>query len=231
MAADQQLAGVRHGAEVGGDVDGVGDEQQRHHHMEQPRRIMPARIARNAVPGDAADARGDFLDRRHQRKRQQHGPADAVAELRAGLAVGADARRIVVGRAGDQAGAERLQRIAEAKRPGGCARITGRLDVDRAQMLDMLRIRFAICHAKGPAGGQRRRQAQVPGKELAGGPLETQANSFSKSQPAHCATMTRCSGRDAPGVHRLIARVVAQCSAVNVPPSGNSTSSRIDGQA
>jgi hypothetical protein len=37
---------------------------------------------------------------------------------------------------------------------------------------------------------------------------------------------------DAPGVHRLIARVVvAQCSAVNVPPSGNSTSSRIDGQA
>ena len=80
---------------------------------------MPAHIARYAMAGDAADARGNFLDRHHQRKRQQHGPADAVAELRAGLAVGADARRIVVGRAGDQPGAERLQRIAEAKRLGG----------------------------------------------------------------------------------------------------------------
>ena len=64
VAADQQFAGVRHGAEVGGDVDGVGDEQQRHHHVEQPRRIMPAHIARYAMAGDAADARGDFLDRR-----------------------------------------------------------------------------------------------------------------------------------------------------------------------
>ena len=53
---------------------------------------------------------GDFLDRHHQRKRQQHGPADAVAELRAGLAVGADPGRIVVGGAGDQAGAERLEK-------------------------------------------------------------------------------------------------------------------------
>jgi len=58
--------------------------------MEQPRRIKPARIARNAMAGDPPDPRGNFLDCRHQRKRQQHGPADAVAELRAGLAVGAD---------------------------------------------------------------------------------------------------------------------------------------------
>src|SRR5829696_8294440 len=78
---------------------------------------MPAYIARNAMSGNAADPCGDFLDRRHQRKRQQHGPADAVAELRAGLAVGADPRRIIVGCAGDQSRSERLQRIAEAKRP------------------------------------------------------------------------------------------------------------------
>ena len=103
------------------------------------------------MPGDAADARGNFLDRGHQRKGQQHGPADAVTELRAGLAVGADPRRIVVGRAGDQAGTERLQRVAEAKRLSGLGRMTGRLGVDRARMLDVLRMRFAICHAKGPA--------------------------------------------------------------------------------
>src|SRR5947209_19684778 len=81
--------------------------------MEQPRRIMPARIARNAMPGDAADTRGNFLDRRHQRKRQQHGPADAVTELRAGLAVGADAGRIVVGGAGDEARSETFQKATK----------------------------------------------------------------------------------------------------------------------
>ena len=119
--------------------------------IEQPCRIMPADIAGNAVAGDAADARGDFLDRRHQRKRQQHGPADAVAELRAGLAVGADPRRIVVGRAGDQAGAERFQRIAEAKRPWRARPSLPACRVPRMRVRVMLRIRFvAICHA-GPA--------------------------------------------------------------------------------
>src|SRR5882757_9016582 len=77
---------------------------------------MPAYIAGYAVAGDAADARRDLLDRRHQRKGQQHGPADAVTELRTGLAVGADPRRIVVGRAGDQSRAERLEKIAETER-------------------------------------------------------------------------------------------------------------------
>ena len=77
---------------------------------------MPADIAGNAVPGDAADARGNFLDRRHQRKRQQHGPADAVTELRAGLAVGADAGGIVVGGAGDQARPEAFEKAAKTKR-------------------------------------------------------------------------------------------------------------------
>jgi hypothetical protein len=95
-----------------------GDEQQCHYHVEQPWRIIPANIARYAMAGDAADARGNFLDRHHQRERQQHGPADAIAELRTSLAVGADPRRIVVGRPGDQPGAERFQRIAETKRPG-----------------------------------------------------------------------------------------------------------------
>ena len=116
---------------------------------------MPAHIARYAVAGDAADARGNFLDRHHQRKRQQHGPADAVAELRAGLAVGADPRRIVVGRAGDQAGAERLQRIAEAKRLGGLG-LAGRLGVagarDRVSVSDS-----TCCDLPCPVQPQRQR--------------------------------------------------------------------------
>ena len=115
-AADQKLGGIGHGAEIGGDVDDIGDEQQQDDEIQQQRRIMPADIAGNAAPGDAADPAGDFLDRGHQRKGQQHGPADAVAELRAGLAVGADAGGIVVGGAGDQAGAERLEETLKAKR-------------------------------------------------------------------------------------------------------------------
>src|SRR5205814_9485444 len=104
------------------DVDGVGDTQQRHHEIEQPRRIMPADVAGYAVAGDAADPRRNLLDRRHQWKGQQHGPADAVTELRTGLAVGADTRGIVVGRAGDQPGAERFDELAEAEGWAGVGR-------------------------------------------------------------------------------------------------------------
>ena len=157
VAADQQLGRVRHGAEIGGDVDGVGDEQQRHHDVEQRGRIVPADIAGDAVPGDAADPRGDFLDRRHQRKGQQHGPADAVAELRAGLAVGADPRRIVVGRAGDQAGPERLCGIAEAKRLMRFG-LRRRLLVAGILVRVMLRTRLvAICHTRVQPPRQRTR--------------------------------------------------------------------------
>jgi len=114
--ADQELGGVRHGAEIGGDVDGVGDEQQRDDDIQKRCRIVPADIAGDAAPGDAADPRGNLLDRDHQRKCQQHGPADAVTELRAGLAVGADAGGIVVGGAGDQSRAEAFEKILKSKR-------------------------------------------------------------------------------------------------------------------
>ena len=100
--SDEKLARVRHGAEVGADIDRVGDEQQRHDDLQQPVRIVPAEIAGDAMPRGAAEAGADLLDRHHQRIGQQHGPADAEAELRTGLAVGADAGRIVVRRAGDQ---------------------------------------------------------------------------------------------------------------------------------
>src|SRR3954453_20264684 len=63
---------------------------------------MLAEVAGNAMPRGAAEAGADLLDRHHQRIGQQHCPADAEAELRAGLAVGADARGIVVRRASDE---------------------------------------------------------------------------------------------------------------------------------
>ena len=74
-------------------------------------RIVAAQILRDAVAGYAADPCADRLDGRHQRKAEQHRPAEAVAELRAHLAVGRDAARIVVGRAGDQTRSQTFQKF------------------------------------------------------------------------------------------------------------------------
>ncbi len=110
LPADQQLQRGRHRTEVGGEIDGVGDQQQADHDMEQPRRIEIADIRRQAVPGDPADARADDLDPDHQRQREEHRPQHAVAELRSRLGIAGNAARIVVGGTGDQAGTEALKK-------------------------------------------------------------------------------------------------------------------------
>ncbi len=82
---------------------------------------MRADVAGNALAGDAAYARADFLDGRHQRKAEQHHPAHRVPELRAGLRVGGDATRIVVGGAGYQTGAEPAEQPRARRATGGAA--------------------------------------------------------------------------------------------------------------
>ena len=62
---------------------------------------MAAQVLRNADAGDAADARRDGLDHRHQREAEQHRPGEAIAELCADLAVGRDAAGVVVRRTCD----------------------------------------------------------------------------------------------------------------------------------
>jgi hypothetical protein len=143
---------------------------------------MPADVAGNAAAGDAPHPRGDFLDRDHQRKCQQHGPADAVAELRTGLAVGADPRRIVVGRPGDQSGSERFQE-----------RLMG-LDFQRRFLPTGLRavVAFgllAICHARFQPPRQRSGQDSVPDRDVARSQPRQQASEAltirSRSFPQH----------------------------------------------
>ena len=68
---------------------------------------MLPNVAGNSVPGDAANAGADFLDRRHQRPGKQHGPSHAVAELRAHLGIGRDPAWIVIGGASDQTRSEK----------------------------------------------------------------------------------------------------------------------------
>ena len=73
-AAAQQLRGRAHRADVGSNVDRVGDHQHAHEKIEDPAWISALQIGREPVAGHSADASGDFLDRRHQRVGQRHRP-------------------------------------------------------------------------------------------------------------------------------------------------------------
>ena len=70
---------------------------------------MTAEVLGDAVAGHAADPRADRLDHGHQRKAEQHGPGEAIAELGPDLAVGGDTAWIVVCRPGHQTRSQALQ--------------------------------------------------------------------------------------------------------------------------
>jgi hypothetical protein len=69
---------------------------------------MAAQIVRYTAPGGGTDACADCLDRREQRKAEQHRPCHAIAKLCTDLAVSADARWIIVGCTGYKTGAEHV---------------------------------------------------------------------------------------------------------------------------
>ena len=107
--AHHQPERLTHRGDIGADVEAVGQQQQEHQRQLQPARVVATDVVRETPAGGAADARADQLDGRHQRPGQHGGPQQAVAEGGAGLRVGGDAARIVVGGAGDQAGTEVTQ--------------------------------------------------------------------------------------------------------------------------
>src|SRR5487761_1297313 len=76
---------------------------------------MLAQVAGDPESSRAPDARTDRLDGNHQRVCEDECPSEPESELRAGLRVGRDSTRIVVGGPRDQAGAQTLpQRPARA---------------------------------------------------------------------------------------------------------------------
>ncbi len=106
-----------HRCEVGAKIDDIGNEQEQHDRRPTPGADrLTTQVTGNAGAGDAADLGCDLLDHRHQREAQHHRPGKAVAELCTDLAVGGDAARIVVGRAGDQAGAEPAKKAPDRRR-------------------------------------------------------------------------------------------------------------------
>src|SRR5271154_47122 len=98
---------IAHRRDIGAEVDSVGDEKRKDENVENPAWIVIAKIGRDSVAGRGADARANLLDRHHERKGERHRPAHGIAELRADLAVGRNAPRIVVGRAGNESWPQR----------------------------------------------------------------------------------------------------------------------------
>jgi hypothetical protein len=78
-----------------------------------------------------ADLRTDKLDRRHQRIGQRHRPKHVEAELRAGLRIGGDAARIIVGGTGDEARTQLLEQRGFAQPYSGSLPRREIGDVDR----------------------------------------------------------------------------------------------------
>ena len=66
--ADQQFECGAHCAEISPKVDDVCNEQQCHHPPQQPGRIVPPEIMRDAAPSDAANFGCYLLDNDHERK-------------------------------------------------------------------------------------------------------------------------------------------------------------------
>lgn len=100
---NDELGRCRHCPDVGADVDGVRDEQRRHHAVADRASISVLYDGNDALAGDEADRRARLLDRGHEGQREQDHPKLAVSKLGARLRVGSDAGWIVVRGPRDQA--------------------------------------------------------------------------------------------------------------------------------
>jgi hypothetical protein len=116
VTAAEQATGCGDGAEVGTNVDGVGCEHGHDAHSDEPGREFAAQRSAEPDPCVQGDARTRLLHSDHQGEGEQRQPQRPETELAAGLRVGADPRRVVVGGPGDQPRAEELEHPLRAHR-------------------------------------------------------------------------------------------------------------------
>jgi len=104
--AGDHLGGCAHATEIGAYVDDVGDDEHGTRGPEHPAGIAAADDGGETAAGYHAEARAHELHGHHEGEREERGPERAIAEGGAGYGVGGDARRVVIGGAGNEAGAE-----------------------------------------------------------------------------------------------------------------------------
>ena len=109
FAAQEHLHDGAHRAQVGAEIDDVGEEQERDRRPQERLGVVPPEVGGDTSSCDGTDLRRDVLDDGHERQAEQQAPRQAIAELSANLAVGADAAWIVVGRSGDEPGPSRAR--------------------------------------------------------------------------------------------------------------------------
>jgi hypothetical protein len=107
-AGQNELQRRAHRAEVGADVDHVGENEKADQRVERKRRVETAHIGGDALARHTPDLGADHLDRAHERIGEKEGPGEGEAEGRAGLRVGGDPARVVVRSAGYQAWTENV---------------------------------------------------------------------------------------------------------------------------
>ena len=72
--AGDHAHGLAHARQVGPDVDGVGDDEQRTRAPQHPARVAPPHHAGEATAADHAEPRAHELDRRHEGEGEERRP-------------------------------------------------------------------------------------------------------------------------------------------------------------
>jgi hypothetical protein len=90
-----------HGGHVCAEIEDVGSAEKYYDAVEHGSWIVFSQVRGYANSGYPSETATNLLNRRHQRKREEHGPQHAVPELRANLRISRYAARIVIGRSGD----------------------------------------------------------------------------------------------------------------------------------
>ncbi len=204
MAAREQAHALAHRADVGRDVDGVGHHQQAHQRQREPARAHLGDVGAQALSGDPADARRQHLDADHQRRGQQQRPHQAEAELRADLRIGGDAARVVVGGAGDEAGAQsageavdlavEIRVHAELPRAPGRRLADGRREASDAENREARREGGSLAGRFGkgcllrPAAGAQAREVDDEGTRLGWGSMACARRDRSADYRQACKT-------------------------------------------
>ena len=106
-----QFGNLAHGSDVGGNVADVGDKKQDHDAVQHGRRKGVPDVGRQPLARNAPDRCAHQLDRRHQRKRERHGPEHSQAVLRARLRIRRYAAGVVIGDSGDEPRTDLCQRM------------------------------------------------------------------------------------------------------------------------
>ncbi len=106
-------------AQVRAQVDRIRDEKQADAKVEDGLCEMPADVRGQPAPGLERNAGAGLLCRGHERNGEKRRPQLPIPECGTRLRIGADARGIVVGRAGDEPRSERPHVRLDSIQPAG----------------------------------------------------------------------------------------------------------------